>query len=79
MQATIQEELEDIDRKIGLVEDFDEELYNQIEVLDNLEQTIESQTYPWDLAETSETCTLMVSCIFRIRDAGVGLQYVKLP
>ena len=60
MQSSIQEEIADIDEKISLVEDFDQELYAQAEVLDNLEQTLEGQIFPWNLSESGETCTLMV-------------------
>ena len=61
LQTSIQEEVEDIDQKIRLVEEFDEEVYGHVEVLDNLEQTLDGQSYPWDLSESGETCTLMVS------------------
>ena len=60
LQSSIQEEITDIDEKISLVEDFDQELYAQAEVLDNLEQTLEGQIFPWNLSESEETCTLMV-------------------
>ena len=61
LQTSIQEEVEDIDQKVRLVEEFDEEVYEHVEVLDNLEQTLDGQSYPWDLSESGETSTLMVS------------------
>ena len=44
-----------------MAEEFDHEIYTQSEVLDNLEQTLEGQTFPWDLSGSGEGCTLMVS------------------
>ena len=43
------------------MEDFEQELYAQSEVLDNLEQTLEGQIFPWNLKECGEASTLMVS------------------
>ena len=61
LQSSIEEEIEQIDSKIRLVEDFEQELYAQSEVLDNLEQTLEGQIFPWNLKECGEASTLMVS------------------
>ena len=61
MENSIKEEMKEISNKIGLTEEFDHEIYTQSEVLDNLEQTLEGQTFPWDLSGSGEGCTLMVS------------------
>ena len=61
IEESIKDEIKDISNKIGLAEEFDHEIYTQSEVLDNLEQTLEGQTFPWDLSGSGEGCTLMVS------------------
>ena len=61
LQSSIEEEIEEIENKILLVEEFEQELYAQSEVLDNLEQTLEGQIFPWNLRESGESSTLMVS------------------
>ena len=61
IEDSIKEEIKEISNKIGLAEEFDHEIYTQSEVLDNLEQTLEGQTFPWDLSGNGEGCTLMVS------------------
>ena len=61
IEDSIKQEIKEITNKIGLAEEFDHEIYTQSEVLDNLEQTLEGQTFPWDLSGSGEGCTLMVS------------------
>ena len=61
IEESIKEEIKQLSNKIGLAEEFDHEIYTQSEVLDNLEQTLEGQTCPWDLSASGEGCTLMVS------------------
>ena len=58
---SLRDEIEQVEDKLKLLENFDQELYTQSEVLDNLEQILESQNFPWNLSENGETCTLMVS------------------
>ena len=60
LKSSIEEEVEHIDEKIRLVEEFDQEIYTQTELLDSLEEMLEGQIYPWNLSESGETCTLMV-------------------
>ena len=60
LESSIQKEIEEIKNTISLVEEFDQELYSQSEVLDNLEQTLAGQAFPWNLSESGDACTLMV-------------------
>ena len=60
LEDSVRKEIGKLEQTINLIEEFDQELYAQSEVLDNLEQTLECQNFPWNLAESGETCTLMV-------------------